>query len=89
MAIYLSKTQFTLVISKPNPHWQHQSPIFISDIKAQLSLATSKPNSHWQYQKPNLHWHYLSKAQGYQYLAKYYIIIISPKSPIMNNTLDS
>ena len=66
--------------------------------KAQFTLATSnpnfhwqhqKPNSHWQYQKPNLHWHYLSEAQGYQYLAKYYIIIISPRSSIMTNALDS
>ena len=57
--------------------------------KAQFTLAISKLNSHWQYQKPSLHWHYLSEAQGYQYMAKYYIIIISPRSPIMTNALDS
>ena len=67
MAIYLSKTQFTLAISKPssrwqylklNFHWQHQNLILIGNIKAQFSLAISKPNSYWQYQKPNLRWHY-------------------------------
>ena len=59
MAIYLSKTQFSLAILKPNSHWQHQNPILIGNIKiqlslaifkAQFSLATSKPNFHWQYQ---------------------------------------
>ena len=86
------------IYSKPNSHWQYQNPILIDNINTQFLLAISKSNSHWQhqklnyhwqYQKPNLCWHYLSKTQGYQYLAKYYIIIISPKSPIMNNTLDS
>ena len=51
MAIYLSKTQFTLAILKPNSrwqylklnfHWQHQSPIFIGNIKDQFSLVISK-----------------------------------------------
>ena len=32
MAIYLSKTQFTLAISKPNSHWQHQNPILIGSL---------------------------------------------------------
>ena len=32
MAIYLSKTQSTLIISKPNSHWQYQSPILASNI---------------------------------------------------------
>ena len=63
MAIYLSKTQFTLAISKPNFHWQYQNLIFICNIKAQFllaifkaqfSLATSNLNSHWQYQNPVL-----------------------------------
>ena len=51
MAIYLSKPQISLAISKlsshwqylkPNSHWQHQSPIFIGNIKAQFSLAIFK-----------------------------------------------
>ena len=42
MAIYLSKTQFSLATSKPNSHWQYQNPIFIGNIKAQFSLAISK-----------------------------------------------
>ena len=41
MTIYLSKTQFTLAISKFNSHWQHQNPIFIDNIKSQFSLAIS------------------------------------------------
>ena len=54
MAIYLSKTQFTLTISKPNSHWQYQNPIltgniqnliFIGNIKAQFSLTILKPYS--------------------------------------------
>ena len=32
MAIYLSKTQFTLTISKPNSHWQYQSPVLADNI---------------------------------------------------------
>ena len=40
------------IYPKPNSHWQHQSPILISNIKTQFSLATSKPNSHLQYQSP-------------------------------------
>ena len=61
MAIYLSKSQFSLAILKPNSHWQHQIPILIGNIKAQFSLAifktqfslvTSKPNFHWQHQSP-------------------------------------
>ena len=31
-----------LIYPKPNSYWQHQSPIFISNIKAQFSLAISK-----------------------------------------------
>ena len=63
MAIYISKTQFTLTISKakfslatskPNSHWQNQSLILIGNIKAHFSLAKSKPNSHWQHQNPVL-----------------------------------
>ena len=42
MTIYLSKTQFTLAISKHNFHWQHQNPILIGNIKAQFSLAIFK-----------------------------------------------
>ena len=42
MAIYLSKTQFSLAILKPNSHWQHQNPILIGNIKIQLSLAIFK-----------------------------------------------
>ena len=42
MTIYLSKTQFSLAILKPNSHWQHQSPILIGNIKAQFSLAIFK-----------------------------------------------
>ena len=42
MAIYLSKAQFLLAILKPNSHWQHQSPIFIGNIKAQFLLAIFK-----------------------------------------------
>ena len=42
MAIYLSKTQFSLAILKPNSHWQHQSPILIGNIKAQFLLAIFK-----------------------------------------------
>ena len=30
------------IYPKPNSHWQHQNPIFISNIKAQFSLAISK-----------------------------------------------
>ena len=48
MAIYLSKTQFTLTIfkaqfslatSKPNSYWQHQNPILIRNIKTQFLLG--------------------------------------------------
>ena len=39
---------------KPNSHQQHQSPIFIGNIKTQFSLTTSNPNSHWQHQNPIL-----------------------------------
>ena len=71
----------------------NQSPWFeimaIYLLKPNSHWQHQKPNSHWQYQKPNLRWHYLSEAQGYQYLVKYYIIIISPRSPIMTNALDS
>ena len=42
MAIYLSKSQFSLAILKPNSHWQHQNPIFIGNIKAQFLLAIFK-----------------------------------------------
>ena len=44
------KPQFSLTTSKPNSYWQHQSPIFIGNIKAQFYWQQSKPNSHWQYQ---------------------------------------
>ena len=49
---------------KPNSHWQYQSPILISNIKAQFLLATSKPNFHWHY--------FIKKkrVQDYQRLAK-------------------
>ena len=30
------------IYPKPNSHWQHQSPILISNIKTQFSLATLK-----------------------------------------------
>ena len=46
MAIYLSKSQFTLAISKPNSHWQHQKP--------NSHWQYQKPNSHWQHQSPIL-----------------------------------
>ena len=48
MTIHSSKTQFSLAISNPNSHWQHQTPILIGkhqnpilidNIKAQFSLA--------------------------------------------------
>ena len=92
------KTQFSLTKLKPNSHWQyqkpnlrwhylkfnfhwqHQNPILISNIKNSINGDTIK----------SLTWllgTILSKAQSYQYLANYYIIISSPKSPIMNNTL--
>ena len=145
MAIYLSKTQFSLVTSKPNFHWQHQNPILIGNIKAQFSLAISKAQLtlalfKTQFSLANIKAQFslatskaqlmlalfkiqfslatskaqfslvISKAQlaltllktqanylalSYQkpkvikYLAKYYIIIISLKSPIINNTLNS
>ena len=38
--------QFSLAISKPNSHLQHQSPILIGNIRAQFLLATSKLNFH-------------------------------------------
>ena len=89
IAIYLSKAQFSLATSKPNSHWQHQSLILIDNIKTQFSSVISKAQLTLALLKAKLTtWHYLSKAQGYQYLVKYYIIIISLKSSIMNNTLD-
>ena len=33
------KAQFSLATSKPNTHWQYQSPILIGNNKAQFSLA--------------------------------------------------
>ena len=33
------KAQYSLAISKPNSHWQHQNPILIGNIKTQFSLA--------------------------------------------------
>ena len=36
------KTQFSLAISKPNSHWQHQSLILIGNIETQFSLTISK-----------------------------------------------
>ena len=42
MAIYLSKSQFSLAILKPNSHWQHQSLILIGNIKIQFSPAIFK-----------------------------------------------
>ena len=36
----LNSWQF--IYPKPNSHWQHQNPIFISNIKAQFLLAISK-----------------------------------------------
>ena len=74
---------FSLAISKPNSHWQHQSPILIGNIniKAQFLLATLKPNFHWQNQssiligniKAQFFINYFIKkkrAQDYQRLAK-------------------
>ena len=74
------KPNFSLVTSKPNFHWQHQSP---------FSLTISKSSSRWQYLKPNSHWQNQNpilignikaqfslalfcqkRAQDYQYLAK-------------------
>ena len=46
---YSFKAQFSLAISKPNSHWQHQNLILIDNIEAQFSLLTSKPNFHWHY----------------------------------------
>ena len=45
MAIYLSKTQFTLATSKPNSYWQHQSPILIGNIKSLTYVGTIKSPS--------------------------------------------
>ena len=58
MVIYLSKTQFSLAISKAQT---------LALFKTQFSLATSKPNSHWQYQKPNIRWHYLMPKFHWQH----------------------
>ena len=69
------------IYPKPNSHWQHQSPILISNIKDQFSLATSKPNSHWQYQKYNLRWHYLKPNFHWQHQSP--ILIGDTKSPIL------
>ena len=115
------------IYPKPNSHWQHQSPIFIGNIKTQFSLAISKAQLtlalfKTQFSLANIKTQFslatskvqfslvISKAQlaltllktqanylalSYQkpkvikYLAKYYIIIISLKSPIINNTLNS
>ena len=136
MAIYLSKTQFSLATSKSNFHWQHQNPILIGNIKAQLtlalfktqfslanikaqfslatskaqlmlalfkiqfSLATSKAQFSLVISKAQLALTLLKTQANYlalsyqkpkviKYLTKYYIIIISLKSPIINNTLNS
>ena len=37
MAIYLSKTQFTLAISKPNSPWQYQKPKVINTWQNTIS----------------------------------------------------
>ena len=97
------------VYPRPNSYWQHQSPIFIGNIKTQFSLVISKTQLTLALFKTQFSLA-ISKAQlalallktqanylalSYQkpkvikYLAKYYIIIISLKSPIINNTLNS
>ena len=67
MAIYLSKAQFSLAISKlssrwqylkPNFHWQHQSPILIGNIKVQFSLTIFKTQFSLAISKPNSYWQY-------------------------------
>ena len=78
IAIYLSKTQFSLAILKLNSHWQHQNSILIGNIKAQFSLAISKPSSRWQYLKPNSHWQYQNP-----------ILIGNIKSPIYIDNIKS
>ena len=45
MVIYLSNVQFTLAISKPNSHWQHQNPILIGNIKSLIYIGTIKSSS--------------------------------------------
>ena len=100
MAIYLSKTQFSLAILKPNSHWQHQNPILIGNIKAQFSLATSKPSSPWQYLKPNSHWQYqisilIGNIKSPTYvgtikkskLITWHYLIESPRSSILGKIL--
>ena len=73
-----------------NP-WQHQNPIFIGNIKAQFSLAISKAQLALALLKAQANYLTLfyQKPKVIKYLAKYYIIIISLKSPIINNTLNS
>ena len=66
------------ICPKPNSHWQHQSPI--GNIKTQFSSALLKAQANYLalfIESPRL-----------SILGKYYIIIISLKSPIINNTLD-
>ena len=69
MAIYLSKTQLSLTISKPSSpwqylkpifYWQHQSPSLIGNTKAQFSLAIFKAQFPLATLKPNSHWQHQS-----------------------------
>ena len=45
MAIYLSKIQFILTISKPNSYWQYQNRILIGNIKNSTYAGTIKSPS--------------------------------------------
>ena len=78
MAIYLSKTQFSLATLKPNSHWQYQSPIFVGNIKAKFSLAISKAQLALALLKTRANYLALfyQKPKVTKYSAKYYIIII-------------
>ena len=71
----------------PNSHWQYQSAIPISNIKAQFSSAISKAQLTLTLLKTQANYMALFiKSSWLSILGK---ILISFKSPIMNNTLDS
>ena len=96
MAIYLSKSQFSLAILKPNSHWQHQSPILIGNIKAQFLLAIFKTQFllaifktqfSLAISKPNSRWQYLKPNSHWQYQNP--ILIGNIKSPILIGNIKS
>ena len=96
MEIYLSKAQFSLATSKTQLTLalfkaQFSLAILIGNIKAQFSLAISKAQFALALLKAQANYLALfyQKPKVIKYSAKYYIIIISLKSPIINNTLNS